>query len=59
MSKTLRRFWRTLDALPGVATDARDWRNRLGDEWPLAVRYLRRTGQLAAAMGCPSPGGDG
>ena len=52
-------FWEALDAVPGTTTDARDWRCRLGDEYSRIGRYLRRTGSLAEAIDCPSPGGDG
>lgn len=59
MTKPLRQFWQTLDELPGAATDRRDWMARLGDEFPAAQRYLRKTGRRATAIDCPSPGGDG
>ncbi len=52
-------FWRALDDIPGHATDMRDWRQRLGDEFGLVKRYLRRTGEIVEAIDCPSPGGDG
>lgn len=57
--RSLPRFWTALDELPAAATDALDWRRRLGDEFELASRYLRRTGAVADAIDCPSPGGDG
>lgn len=59
MTKPLRQFWKSLDELPGVATDRRAWTARLGTEFALAARYLRKTGDLATAIECPSPGGDG
>lgn len=55
----LPRFWKALDEVPGTATDGWDWRERLGEEWPLASRYLRPTGRMIEAFQCPSPGGDG
>ena len=57
--RTLLRFWKALDDVPGAATDIRDWQIRLGEEFPFACRYLRRTGQLAEAIDCPSPGDNG
>ena len=59
MTKLLRQFWKSLDELPGPATDRRDWRLRLGAEYSTAQRFLRKTGLLATAIDCPSPGGDG
>ena len=58
-TKPLPRFWKALDELPGAATDRRDWSLRLEDEFATAQRYLRKTGKLATAVECPSPGGDG
>ncbi len=55
----LPKFWTALASLPGWATDRRDWRRRLGDEWPVVEPLLRGTGQVARAVECPSPGGDG
>ncbi len=59
MTMPLRQFWLTLDELPGAATDRRDWMARLGEEFPAAQRYLRKTGRRATAIDCPSPGGEG
>lgn len=59
MTKPLRQFWLTLDELPGAATDRRDWMARLGEGFPAAQRYLRKTGRRATAIDCPSPGGEG
>lgn len=56
--QTLRRFWKALEQIPGAATDGREWRLLLGEEWPRASRYLRATGDRADAVSCPSPGGD-
>ncbi|WP_270934344.1 hypothetical protein [Falsiroseomonas oryzae] len=57
--KPLPRFWKALDALPGAATDRRDWTTRLGAELPLAQTFLRATGRRVTAIDCPSPGDDG
>lgn len=57
--RLLPRFWKALDDVPGHATDALDWRQRLGDEFGLVKRYLRPTGEIVEAVDCPSPGGDG
>jgi len=55
----LHAFWKALDEIPGTATDARDWRCRLGGEFDQVRRLLRNTGTLAKEMNCPSPGGAG
>jgi hypothetical protein len=53
------RFWKSLDALTDAATDAPEWRARLGPEWPVGGPLLRPTGSLATSIACPSPGGAG
>jgi hypothetical protein len=58
-TKPLPRFWKALDELPGTEADHREWSERLGPEFAVARRYLRKTGKHATAMDCPSPGGDG
>jgi hypothetical protein len=58
-TKPLPQFWNALNELPGAATDRRDWVARLGAEFRWAQRFLRATGCRAAAIDCPSPGGDG
>ena len=52
------RFWRTIDVLPGAASDRRDWRRRLRDEWAHVERLLKPTGRAATQVDCPSPGGE-
>jgi hypothetical protein len=52
-------FWKALDALPGAATDRRDWTVRLGADFPAGQRFLRATGRRAMAIDCPSPGDEG
>ena len=52
------RFWKTLDALPGFATDRRDWRRRLRDEWPAVEHLLAGTRRSATQVDCPSPAGE-
>jgi hypothetical protein len=52
-------FWKSLDELTDTATHAREWRARLGPEWPVGGPLLRPTGTLATAIACPSPGGAG
>jgi hypothetical protein len=59
MTKPLQQFWKALDELPSVATDRRAWIEHLGSEFAVAVRFLRKTGELATTIECPSPGGDG
>ena len=51
---------RTYDARNNrlTETDALEWRDRLGDEFPLVHGYLRTTGALAQSVDCPSPGGE-
>ena len=51
-------FSKALEVLPGLATDRRDWRNRLGAEWTAARSFLAPTGRLAGEIDCPYPGGD-
>jgi len=58
-TKPLPQFWKALDDLPGAASDRREWSLRLDAEFAAAQRYLRKTGKLATAVDCPSPGGDG
>ena len=53
------RFWKSLDELTDTATDAREWRARLGPEWPVGGPLLRPAGTLATSIACPSPGGAG
>jgi hypothetical protein len=53
----VRRFWRTLEDLPGCAESLFDWKDALGDAFDAAAFLLRKTGVLAARVGCPSPGG--
>jgi len=53
------KFWKTLDELTDAATDRREWRAQLGDEWVRLSSLLMSTGSLAMSVSCPSPGGDG
>ena len=53
------KFWKTLDELTDAATDRREWRAQLGDEWVRLSPLLTSTGSLAMSVSCPSPGGDG
>jgi hypothetical protein len=57
--KRLRRFWKALDEVPGVATDRLEWTDILGAEWPDIEPYLKSTGRRTTAVMCPYPGGDG
>ena len=59
MPQLLPRFWKALRDVPGATTDTLDWRTRLGDEFQSARHYLKSTGELATAVDCPSPGGEG
>lgn len=51
-------FWKTIELIPGLATDTLDWRERLPDCWADAKRYLPETSRLTEQVGCPSPGGE-
>jgi hypothetical protein len=57
--KRLRRFWKALDEVPGVATDRLEWTDILGAEWSDIAPYLKSTGRRTTAVLCPYPGGDG
>lgn len=57
--KLLRRFWKALDEVPGVATDRLEWADILGAEWSDIAPYLKSTGRRTTAVLCPYPGGDG
>lgn len=47
---TLRRFWSALEAFPGLAAPAAEWRAHLGPEWASSQALLRVTGERAEAM---------
>ena len=57
--KPLARFWKSLDKIPGAATDQRDWSRQLKGDWQHAQIFLKPTGRLVKEIACPSPGGDG
>jgi hypothetical protein len=59
MTKCLARFWKALDQIPDAATDRLEWLRLLEGDWPIVAGYLTETGRVAAAIACPSPGGDG
>lgn len=54
-----KRLWQTLEALPGLAAPALEWRDRLGAELGQVGKLLKPTGELASSVDCPSPGGVG
>lgn len=51
-------FWKTIEDIPGLATDTRDWRHRLGETWNHARPYLAETPRFAEQVNCPMPGGE-
>ena len=51
-------FWKAIEQIPGFATDALEWRERLTDCWGEARSYLSKTSRFAEQVGCPSPGGE-
>lgn len=53
------RIWSTLEDLPGLAAPALEWKQRLGVEFAHIQTLLRPTSELATAIDCPSPGGEG
>jgi len=57
--RRLRRLWPALEALPGLAAVAQEWRDRLGDDFDAGRRLLRLTNRRAEAYPCPIPGGVG
>lgn len=58
MTRSLCRLWRALDSLPSASAAQIDWSNALQYQWAPAATLLRRTGTLAKAIACPSPGGE-
>ena len=57
IGQAVRRFWQALEDLPGCAESLLDWQDAIGDEFDPVSFLLRKTGALAARVGCPSPGG--
>jgi hypothetical protein len=55
--RKLQRFWRALEALPGLEAERLEWRRLLGEEWPVVEPLLRQTGALVERVWCPSPSG--
>ena len=55
--RKLRRFWRALEALPGLEAERLEWRRLLGDEWPVVEPLLCQSGALVERVWCPSPSG--
>lgn len=51
-------FWRTIERVPGHATDTRDWKVDLTDCWTQVERYLPETSKYAERIDCPWPGGE-
>lgn len=51
-------FWRTIERVPGHATDTRDWKTDLRDCWAQAEHYLPETSKYAERIDCPWPGGE-
>jgi len=51
-------FWRTIERVPGHATDTRDWKVDLTDCWTQVERYLAETSKYAERIDCPWPGGE-
>ena len=47
--KRLRRFWKALEQLTGLATVDAEWRHLLGNEYELVAPMLRPTGRVAAS----------
>ncbi|MGI6246635.1 MAG: hypothetical protein ACOYJQ_12810 [Pseudochelatococcus sp.] len=51
-------FWRTIERVPGHATDTLDWKVDLIDCWTQVERYLPETSKYAERIDCPWPGGE-
>lgn len=51
-------FWKTIEGIPGHATDTRDWCANLASCWTNAKRYLPETSRYAERIDCPWPGGE-
>ena len=52
-------LWHALEAVPGLAVVAAEWRTRFGDEYESAKSFLRPSGKRAASHPCTVPGGCG
>lgn len=57
--RCLRRLWPALEALPGLAAVAQEWKDRFGEDFDAGQELLRLTDRRAEAYPCPSPGGVG
>lgn len=55
-TQNLTRFWQSLEELIGCATVAEEWRLITGDQFELARRFLRSSGELATFFPHPDPG---
>jgi hypothetical protein len=51
-------FWRTIERVPGHATDTRDWKTDLTNCWAQVEHYLPVTSKYAESIDCPWPGGE-
>jgi len=51
-------FWKTIERIPGHASDTRDWCADLAACWTNAKRYLPETSRYAERIDCPWPGGE-
>jgi len=53
--RKLARFWQTLEAVPGLAAVAAEWRRLLGTECDSVRGFLRPCARLAESYPCPDP----
>lgn len=47
-----------MSRMPWRATDRRNWRELLGNQYPASDRWLRSTGRVVSAIDCPFPSGN-
>ena len=57
--RRLNRLWPAFESIPGWSGVLAEWRDWLGEEFPLAKSLLKSTGRKARGYPCPSPGGPG
>lgn len=52
-------FWTALDTTPNGEDIAINWKEALGEEWPVAKAFLKSRGEYGEGVRCPHPTGEG